>query len=167
MMELTPRPTPVPAVELVPITRDNWLEAIALKVATDQNAFTPSVAVSLAKESIRPDGPEDEYRSYGIRADGAMVGFGQLCKDFRTPGTCWIGGFLIDRRFQRRGYGRAALRALIALARREPTTTGVGLTLEPHNAVARRLYESEGFAATGDVYAGELVFELRSGGAGS
>ena len=162
-MTAATRPSPVvPTVALVPITRENWLEAIALRVASEQESFVPSVAVSLAKESIRPDGPDDEYRSYAIVGEGEMVGFGQLAGDFATPGMRYVGGFLIDRRFQRRGYGRAALRALIELAQRDANTTGVGLTIESHNDVARRLYESEGFVATGDIYAGELVFVLRS-----
>jgi diamine N-acetyltransferase len=154
------RPAALPVVDLVPITRDNWLEAAALGVAPEQESFVPS-ARSLAKVAVRRDGPDDEYRSYGVCADGVMAGFGQLSGVFATAGTRWIGGLLIDRRYQRRGYGRAALRALVGLARQEATTRAVGLTIEPNNAVARGLYESEGFVATGDSYAGELVFVLR------
>ena len=41
------------AIRLEPITRENWLTAIALRVRPDQEAFVPSVAVSLAKVAVR------------------------------------------------------------------------------------------------------------------
>jgi len=149
-----------PAVVLVPVTRDNWREAIALRVRPDQEVFVPSVAVSLAKVAIRPDGPDEDYRSFGVMAEGAMVGFGQLIGQFGRSETLWIGGFLVDARFQGRGFGGSALDDFVALARREPGCRLVGLTVEPHNAHAIRLYASRGFQPTGAVYDGELVHLL-------
>ena len=160
-MTATARPHALPRVRLVPITRDNWREAISLRVRADQESFVPSVAISLAKALVRPDGPDDEHRPYAAVADGVMVGFGSLSANFGVAEILWIGGFLIDARFQGRGFGRAAPNAFVALARQEPSCRAVGLTVEPHNALAIRLYRSRGFEATGEMFDGELVHLLR------
>ncbi len=149
-----------PAVELVPITRENWLEAAALRVSPDQEAFVPPAIVSIAKGVVRPDGPDEEYRPYAVMADGVIVGFGQLAGQFGVGDTLWLNGFLIDERFQGRGLGRAALEAFVGLVSSEPNCTAVQLTVQPRNAVARGLYERAGFRPTSEVYEGELVYRL-------
>jgi diamine N-acetyltransferase len=151
---------PPQPVELVPVTRDNWLAAIALRVRADQESFVPSVAVSLAKVAIQPDGPEEQFRSYGVVSEDEMVGFGQLVGQFGRAQTLWIGGLLIDARYQGRGFGRAALDGLIRLAADEPSCVAVGLTVAPANGHARRLYRAMGFVETGAVWDDELVHRL-------
>lgn len=150
----------LPSVTLVPITRENWLAAIALRVRPDQEAFVPSVPVSLAKVAIKPDGPEEEYRSFAVMADGTMVGFGQLVGQFGVSPTLWISGLLIDAAFQGQGFGLAAVLAFVELAASAPACREVGLTVEPHNEQARRLYRSLGFVDTGQMYDSELVHRL-------
>jgi diamine N-acetyltransferase len=152
---------PLRIVELAPVTRINWREAISLRVRPDQEPFTPSVAVSLAKVGIRPDGPDDEHRPYAVLADGAMVGFGELSGSFGSWETLWFGGFLIDARFQGRGLGAAALEAFVELARRVPACLELGLTVVPENEVGRRLYRAHGFRETGERFEGELIHRRR------
>ena len=43
-------------IEIRPINTENWEEAIKLDVFPNQKEFVPSVAVSLAKAYIQPDG---------------------------------------------------------------------------------------------------------------
>ena len=50
---------------------------------------------------------------------------------------------------RRRGYGRAAVRAVVRLAFGEFEAHRLWLDVKTHNARARHLYESEGFAAEG------------------
>jgi diamine N-acetyltransferase len=147
-----------PDVVLVPVTRDNWHEARSLAVRPDQNTFVPEVIVSLAKVGIRPGGPDDEHRPYAVLADGVMVGFGSLSGAFGIWETLWLGGFLIDARFQGHGLGAAALDAFIELAGHQPGCRELGLTVHPDNATAQRLYRSHGFATRGELYDGEVVF---------
>ncbi len=154
-------PHPIPVVELVPVTRDNWREARLLGVRPDQETFTPPVIVSLAKMGIRPGGPDDEHRPYAVMADGVMVGFGELSGAFGSWETLWFGGFLIDARYQGRGLGAAALEAFVELARQEPGCRELGLTVVPENEHARRLYRSHEFRSTGDLYEGEIVHRRR------
>ena len=63
---------------------------------------------------------------------------------------------MIDHRYQRQGYGRAAMRALIeglhAFGYRE-----IFCSYEPENEIAAQLYASLGFEDTGRVEDGEIV----------
>jgi diamine N-acetyltransferase len=68
----------------------------------------------------------------------------------------WIGGLVIDRRHQRRGYGRAVVAHLLERA----TANGhreAALSYDPQNTLAQSLYASMGFAETGELVDGETV----------
>jgi diamine N-acetyltransferase len=142
-----------------PVTAANWREAIALDVRPGQHEFTPPVAVSLAKAYIQPEGAN--YDPIAIYAGKTMVGFYSF---IHYPGPlyfCSIGGFLIDKAHQGKGYGRAALADFISFVERQhPECSEIYLTVHPRNAAAARLYSSLGFVKTGDVIEGEEVMRL-------
>ena len=58
---------------------------------------------------------------------------------------------MIDKSSQGRGYGKAALDAVLDYIKTKPfgDSDRVALTCNKDNPAARRLYESRGFAATG------------------
>lgn len=150
----------VNAVTLVPVTRDNWQTALDLRVQPEQEPHVPSVAVALAKCYIRPEG--GPVYPYAIMAGGEMLGFFTLTCEQGPVDNYWLNAFQIDRRYQRQGYGTAALREIIVLIRREyPVSERFNLVVHPDNASARRLYECEGFVDTGRRYDGELVYTLQ------
>lgn len=131
-------------VELKKIDADNLEDVLSLAVSDDQTAFVSTVAQSLAQAWVY----RDTAFPFAIYADGAPVGFVMLgYYESRDQYTLWK--FLIDARYQRRGYGRAALK--LAIDRLAETFgahevyTGVLLG----NEVARRLYASVGFVETG------------------
>lgn len=131
-------------VELKKIDADNLEDVLSLAVSDDQTAFVSTVAQSLAQAWVY----RDTAFPLAIYADGAPVGFVMLgYYESRDQYTLWK--FLIDARYQHRGYGRAALK--LAIDRLAETFgaheiyTGVLLG----NEVARRLYASVGFAETG------------------
>ena len=114
----------------------------------------------LAKAYIRPE--NGLVVPYGIYSEETMVGFFTITHDANRLDRFWINGFQVDRKHQRNGYGRAALSEAILLLRKlYPGARTVGLTLEPHNEAARKLYESYGFVNTGSMYEGETVFMLQ------
>lgn len=146
-------------ITLVPVTRDNWLDVLELKVHPEQEPHVPSVAVALAKCYIRPEG--GPVYPYAIMAGGEIVGFLTLTCEQGPVDNYWLNAFQIGYQHQRRGYGTAALRQLIALVRREyPASERLSLTVQPGNEAARRLYEREGFVDTGRLYDGEIVYDL-------
>jgi diamine N-acetyltransferase len=147
------------SVNTKPVTTANWREAIALEVQPEQKEFTPSVAVSLAKAYIQPDGAN--YDPIAVYAGKRMVGFYSFIYYPGSMQFCSIGGFLIDKAHQGQGYGRAALVDFLNTIRRKyPECSDVFLTVHPRNHVAVQLYTSIGFVKTGDVIEGEEIMRL-------
>ena len=81
------------------------------------------------------------------------------------PRRWWIPLLIVDRRRQGKGYGRAALAAVIDDVRQRATDAeSFGLSYHRANAVAARLYASAGFEPTGQAdERGEVYVELRLG----
>nr|WP_231713157.1 GNAT family N-acetyltransferase [Arthrobacter sp. zg-Y769] len=77
-------------------------------------------------------------------------------------------GYSVDPAYRRRGYARAALEALLAVAAREPSIRTVRATISPDNAPSRRLVEQYGFVANGDQWDDEdgleIIYEVPAGG---
>jgi RimJ/RimL family protein N-acetyltransferase len=73
-------------------------------------------------------------------------------------------GYSVDPRYRRRGYARAALRALLERAGREPGVTTVRASISPGNVASRDLVLAHGFVAVGeqedDEDGLEIVYEV-------
>ncbi|MET3545403.1 diamine N-acetyltransferase [Paenibacillus favisporus] len=148
-------------IQLQKVTRENWEEAISLRVAEEQVGFTPPVAVSLAKVYVKPDGDNVDYIPFAIYDGPRMVGFIMHACEENTEDMYWINGFLIDERYQGQGYGRAALTEMIRwIVNRWDRCREIRLTVHGDNRIAKRLYESAGFSPTGAVYGEEEVWSL-------
>ncbi len=149
----------MPKVTTRPVSEANWYTALALDVAPEQRDFTPSVAISLVKAYIQPGGLA--YDPVAIYVGTTMVGFYSF---IYLPGDlrhCYLGGFLIDKAYQGRGYGSAALADFLAtVQRRYPQCSDVLLGVHPQNERAQRLYTGFGFVKTGDMDAEEEVMRL-------
>lgn len=150
-------------IHLQLVDESNWREALELTVRPEQQRFIadhlPVAAVALAKAYIRPGGLM--WLPYAIYDDEQMVGFVEiaLAENGRSP--CWLYHFFIDYRFQKQGYGRTGLLALLGMiAQQWPQVDGVQLVVHPDNTAAQRLYEGAGFQRTGEEKWGELVYRL-------
>lgn len=148
-------------INLTPVTRENWLEALELKVNQEQHCFVPTVAVSLAKVYIQPDGDNVEYLPFAIYEGETIVGFLMHAYVEETTDMYWINGFLIDSKYQRKGYGKAALQQMIAyITDRFAQCREVRLTVYPDNHSAISLYRELGFVETGEHMGEECVLRL-------
>lgn len=150
-------------IALQPVTRANWSATLRLEVSPEQQRFVadhaPIAAIALAKAYVRPGGAQ--WLPFAILAGERMVGFIELACEPDTADEYWIFHFFIDHRFQRRGYGRAALDAFIRLVRSEyPRCANLRLVVHPENLAAQRLYASAGFTPTGAERWGEPVYQL-------
>jgi histidinol dehydrogenase len=149
--------------EVRPVRDDNVDFLIKLRTTQEQERFVASVAKSLAQAAYRPAG-----RPLGLYANGEPVGFLLLWDARRDPDLkdradqLYIWRLSIDARFQRQGYGQAAMRWLIDEARRMGVAS-VGLSHVPENPVGP-FYERFGFRYTGNVNEGEheMVLLLRN-----
>ncbi len=147
-------------VQLKNVTRENWEQALKLKVKSGQEDFAPSVAVSLAKIYIKPDGENVEYLPFSIYEGEKMVGFIMHAYEEETCDMYWINGFIIDEKEQRKGFGRAALLEMIQwISNKFPQCKEIRLTVHKKNDGARKLYETVGFTLTGQVFGDEHVMK--------
>ena len=128
------------AIVLRPITKENWNTAAKLEVREDQRDFITPNVWSIAEAQFHP-----WTRPLAIYDGGVMVGFLMYGKDPEDD-QFWLYRFMIDRRQQGKGYGKAALRALIARLRALPDCAGITVGYQPDNVAAERLYLSAGFA---------------------
>lgn len=144
----------VPQIELRDLTSDNWRQCIKLKVEPRQERFVASNIYSLAESKFEP-----WLVPQAIYHDDAMVGFTMYG---RVPGEdhAWVMRLMVDQRYQGRGYGRAALLAVIERLRAEPGLREIRISYQPDNERAERLYLSLGFERTGERIEGEVVARL-------
>ena len=151
-------------ISLRPVDTGNYREAIGLSVAPEQERFVASNLQSLADAYVWRDAAEP----YAIYDDDEMVGFALLFPlgegdDDSVPPPDTVRGYIlvrlmVDGRFQGRGYGRAALDAIVDLVRGRGLRT-IRLSVVPENQQALEFYRRNGFAETGEVEGGEVVME--------
>lgn len=133
-------------VELKEISKENLEDVLNMEISEHQKPFVSSTAYSLAQAYV--------YREtafpFAIYADNTLVGFIMMgFYESRNQYTLWK--FMIDKQHQNKGYGREALkqgiRYLIDKFGAKEIYTGVSLG----NEMAKHLYNSVGFEATGVV----------------
>ena len=148
-------------IQLKVVTRENWEEALKLQVKENQLKFVPSVAVSLAKVYIKPDGENVEYIPFAIYDGDFIVGFIMHAFVRETSNMYWINGFIIDQSQQGNGYGKAALQESINIIKNTfKSCKEIRLTVHKDNISAKKLYERNGFQPLEQDYDGEQVYRL-------
>lgn len=131
-------------VLLRPVTKENIDDILALRVEEGQERFVSSTAESLAQayvyaETAYPFGVYDGEELVGF----IMMGYYEAKKYY----TLWK--FLIDRRYQNKGYGRKALMLGLDFVKERFQVKEIYTGVTPGNTVAKKLYESVGFRDTG------------------
>ncbi len=147
-------------IRLKEIDASNWREALGLELNAGQEHFVAPNVYSLAEAYVRPELPV--YRPLAVyNEDGQVVGFAMYTCDPASAERHYVQRLMIDRRFQGRGYGRAAMVELLKLIRENENCEEISLTVDPDNANAQGLYRSLGFEGTGEMLDGQEVFTLR------
>ncbi|WP_369899612.1 GNAT family N-acetyltransferase [Bacillus manliponensis] len=149
-------------IQLKVVTRENWEETLQLQVCEEQKKFVPAVAVSLAKVYIKPDGDHVEYIPLAIYNQDKIIGFIMHAFEKNTSDMYWINGFLIDKKYQGNGYGKAALKEMVKwITDQFSRCEEIRLTVHKENVKAKRLYKNFGFVYLGYMYSDEQVYRLR------
>ena len=131
-------------VELREITKDNLEAVLDLRVHEHQESFVSSTAYSLAQAYAY----RDTAFPFAIYVDNTIVGFIMLgYYESRNQYTLWK--FLIDKKYQNKGYGREALLKGIRYLKDRFGAEKVYTGVKPGNETAKHLYRSVGFEATG------------------
>lgn len=142
-------------VELREITKENYEECLSLKVADSQKGFVSTPMHALAQAWVY----HDTAFPFAIYADDVMVGFimlGYYEKEHYY--TLWK--FLIDERYQNKGYGRKALKLGLDYLVDRFNVKEIYTAYYSTNQVARNLYASFGFRETGEVIGDEVGMKL-------
>lgn len=146
-------------IELKIISEDNFIDAFNLKLAPGQESFVSHPIRSLAQAYVY----RNQCQPFGIYAEGKMIGYVMVIYDYDVP-EYDVWHMMIDGSMQNHGYGSAALDKVIEYIKTKPfgNSRRVALTCNKNNPIARKLYESKGFAATGveDEDETELVLTL-------
>lgn len=135
-------------IRLFDLNEANWMEIIKLSVGESQQKFLDRPTGIIARGYI--------YRScnarvFGIAEDTQTVGVA-LVRDFtEEPLNYDLQQFMIDQRFQNRGYGTLALQQILALLKREGRFPGVEVCVNREDTAAIHVYEKVGFVDSGYV----------------
>jgi diamine N-acetyltransferase len=147
-----------------PVTIDNWRALIELKVRKDQVNFVESNLLSIAEAQFGEDteiGHLDCY-PYGIYDDETPVGFLMYGLNIGSQKMqAFIERLMVDEKFQSRGYGKFGLEKMLAIFRANEHIRIVGISYNPANEVARRLYASYGFEEPGEMWYDETLALLK------
>ena len=141
------------------VTEENLNDVLTLEVLDNQKRFVEST-----EECLKEAKTAKCWRPVGIYDGEQLVGFSMygFFRQYFPFGRVWLDRLLIDRRFQRLGYGKAALPILLERLWKEYHRKTIYLSVVEENAGAIHLYRSAGFFFTGelDVH-GEKVMILR------
>jgi len=137
-------------IALRKIDEDNWRECIRLKVSEDQQRFVATnengLALAYAHKEMNP---------LAIYDNDIMVGFIMYARD-PDDGFYYINRFMIDEKFQKKGFGKEALRLLLDQLKSNGVLA-IDIIHKPNNKVAIKLYESFGFELTEDTLDDDVI----------
>lgn len=133
-------------IKLVDVNEQNWLSIISLSVGEEQKRFLDKPIGIVARGYI--------YRScnakvYGISNGEHIIGVA-LVKDMDEEPACYdLQQFMIDRRFQNKGYGAEALSQILSMLSKEGKYGQVEVCVDKSNTAALWMYKKTGFEDTG------------------
>lgn len=140
-------------VHLVDITPDNW--RLKLQVSEAQKTYVAGSAVLLARAYAYR---EWQSRAFVVCDDETPVGMG-LYYDCPERNAYDFSQFFIDERYQGKGYGKAAAKAVLEAMKQDGKYDKTVLCYIEGDEAARRLYESIGFVEI-DRDEDEIIMEL-------
>lgn len=146
-------------IKLVGVNKSNWMDVIFMTTNSNGQAticeeFVASNALSIVQSVF-----EENWTVKAVYADNILVGFtmyGYNDKELFYE-ICRI---MIDRKYQRKGYGKQALRLVIDELRQKSDCNEIFLSTDPNNHKAINLYEGFGFESTGKEIDDEILYIL-------
>lgn len=149
----------------------NIWDILDLRVRDDQRNFVAANDISII-EAYATISSGGYAFPFGIYNDDTPVGFLMIGFDSDehwvdapsiAKGNYSIWRFMIDQRYQHSGYGKAALLLALEFVRSFPCGPAefCWLSYEPENSVAKHLYQSAGFAETGEFDQNECIATLK------
>lgn len=133
-------------ISLQEINEDNWLTAARLSVDERQQRFLDKPLGIIARGYVYR---KCNARVYAIAKDTEIIGI-TLVKDLDEDPACYdLQQFMIDSRFQKRGYGTEALKLILSEFGRERKYDCIEVCVDKENIPALHMYRNAGFTDTG------------------
>ena len=145
-------------IKLAPIDDTNREAVLALSVREDQSFVAPN-DVSLRQAAETEAEAPGVARPFAIYADDTLVGFCMFAfnpEDEDEEDRYYLWRFMIDQRYQDKGYGQAALDEIIRYFK-DNGADRLYLSTEPENERGLHVYHKAGFRETGVIDDGEAV----------
>lgn len=151
-------------IKLVKVNTKNFDALVNLEVNEEQKNYVASNVYSLAEAYATNAEGEGAAMPFGIYDGETPVGFlmigYNICDDWDDEipdfsiNSYLIWRFMIDKKYQGEGYGRAAMKLALDYIKTFPCgkTEWCWLSYEPENEVAKKLYSSFGFVERPDFY---------------
>ena len=133
-------------IRLTEITEDNWMEAAGLSVRDDQKKYVATAVGIIARGYVYRD---LNSKVFVIEDGETLVGMALVREFGSEPLGYDLQQFMIDERFQGRGYGTAALRLILDELRKEGHYGQVEVCVKKDDAAAIHLYRKHGFTDSG------------------
>lgn len=127
-------------INLRTITRENYLDLIALRVTPEQEQYVASNLYTIAQMQFKK-----EKIALGIYNDDVPIGL--IAYDL---GDYDIWRLMIDKNYQGNGYARRAMQMVLGIFRNHGKLREARTSVVPENSNARSLYESLGFQPNGE-----------------
>lgn len=131
-------------IRLVDVTKKNWDDICALYPGKDGRMFVASNSYSIAQSVY-----EDGWVIKGISLGDELIGFTMygFSEELNAYEIC---RFMLDERYQLKGYGSKALRVIIDEMFKAYHCDRLYLSTSPDNARGQHVYTRAGFKPTGE-----------------
>ena len=143
-------------VSLRPIDDSNRDAVKALRVSPAQEQFVSGVADSLLEAAAEPDG---RALYWAVYSGATPVGFVMISDEVGSsdyiPHYLWK--LMIDERYQRQGFGTAALDLVVNYFRGRPGVEALTTSAGQGEGSPVTFYERYGFERTGDIVFGDEI----------
>ncbi len=147
-------------IKLVDINSSNWGKIIRLTTNEDGKLTLGEKYVASNAYSMVQSFFEENWIIKGIALeDDTLIGFTMYGYDSEED-LYEICRFMIDRQYQGKGYGKAALKVIVEELKKSAEGKDIYLSTSPENSRGRHIYESFGFESTGRIEYDELIYKL-------
>ncbi|GEM53152.1 GNAT family N-acetyltransferase [Empedobacter brevis] len=142
------------------ITADNFYDVCLLTtngngIPTFDEEFICCNAVSIAESKYYP-----LLQTEAIYNGENLIGFILSGPYFKDDGNFWVLRYMIDHKYQGKGYGKKAFISFIEKIKNNRKINKIYIGLDPDNQRATSLYSSLGFRSTGEQKDGENLYIL-------
>ncbi len=135
-------------IKLTDVTEDNWCEAASLSVKENQKEYLAPAIGILARGYVYRN---CNARIFVVENESTIVGLALVREFTDDPLGYDLQQFMIDQKYQGKGYGSAARELILDDLQNEGHYDHVEVCVKRENFKALRLFEKHGFVDSGYV----------------